>query len=135
MHHISCGWQKGTSRDGATSNSEINKSVPHSLSSYSMLGWKYQWVSEGVSQHNRWNRKIFKIHKNFLKGLGLLWRHFWAWLSLTNTHKLFWRKIEAGFQVIFWAGKALFFMIPNIQFGIWYYLTVWFCLSTWQLDL
>ena len=41
------------------------------------------------------------------KYFRLLWRHFWAWLYLTNAAKMSWRYCEAGFGVIFSTRKSL----------------------------
>ena len=52
-------------------------------------------------------------------GLGLIRRHFWAWLSLTNTPKVSESKYQVGFGVIISGQNPQTFMIP-IYSTIWY---------------
>jgi len=42
----------------------------------------------------------------------VLKRHFWAWLSLTNTPKVSESKYQAGFRVIISGQNPQTFMIP-----------------------
>ena len=48
------------------------------------------------------------------KGLGLIWKHFWAWLSLTNAPKVSESKYQAGFGVIILGQNPQTFMIAII---------------------
>ena len=42
----------------------------------------------------------------------MIWRHFWAWLYLTNTPKVSESKYQAGFGMIILGQNPLTFMIP-----------------------
>ena len=44
--------------------------------------------------------------------MELIWRHFWAWLSLTDTPKVPESKYQAGFGVIVSGQNPQTFMIP-----------------------
>jgi len=56
--------------------------------------------------------EFLKFHNYLMKGLGLIWRHFWAWLSLTNAPKVPENKYQAGFGVIILGQNPQTFMIP-----------------------
>ena len=63
MYCMYCGWQKGTSRDEATSNSEEIKPIALSIVKLCLDGG----ISQLVSQHNILvNRNILKFHRNFV---------------------------------------------------------------------
>ena len=47
-----------------------------------------------------------------MEGLGLIWRHFRAWLYLINIPKVSESKYQAGFGVIILGQNPLTFMIP-----------------------
>ena len=81
-----------------------------------------EWVRSELVSIKFWlSRKFLKFHKNLLEGFKVVTlRHFWTWLSLTNTPKLFWRNIEAGFWVIFGLQK------PYSSQSLIYIYTVWF---------
>jgi len=81
------------------------------------LGEAGQSVSQSVSQLVEDSVKYNKISfiAACLKGLGLILRHFWAWLCLTNAAKLLKRKCETGFWVIFLGSKSQTSMILNLQ--------------------
>ena len=61
------------------------------------------WLKASVTYlvENSEKKVNFKnFYSNLLEGLGLIWRHFWAWLCLTNTAKLLKRKCEVYFWMI-----------------------------------
>ena len=67
-------------------------------------------LAEGIKNSVKYN-----FFWNFIVtcwSVGLIWRHFWAWLRLTNAAK---QKCEAGFWVILLGRKPQTTMIPNIQ--------------------
>ena len=68
-----------------------------------------KWASKSVSQSVENLTKFLKSAELFL---GLIWRHFWDQLYLTNTDKQSKGKILAGFWVIMTLWKPQTFMIP-----------------------
>ena len=104
-HWNCCGWWKGTSRDEATLITEKIKFLPMSYACLKALL---------VSQYKNLLNTIFfqKFITIRWKGLGLIWRHFWAWLCLTDTLKLSESKYQAGFGVIM-GPKSPNFVMPS----------------------
>ena len=60
----------------------------------------------------KWSKQLSNFISIWWKGIGLIWRHFWAWLYLTNTVQLSEFKYWAGLGVIFLGQNLLTFMIP-----------------------
>ena len=84
------------------------------FSSYACLKALVSKVSQSVEKSTKY--ETFKIH-NYL--MGLIWRHFWAWLCVTNARKLAESKYQAGFGVIILSQNPLTFVIPI--YITWYY--------------
>ena len=107
------------------SNVEQWKNQAQSLIRYRVtLDWRHH---AGISGKFHWIT-FKKIVATYWTYLGLYWRHFWAWLFLTNVIPTNTAKApgpvwycQAWFWVTFSARKAQTTMIPNIQ----YYLIVW----------
>jgi len=59
----------------------------------------YAWLKASV------RKKITNILKFYRNLLESFWKHFWAWLCLTNAVKLLWEKCEVGFRVTFFCWK------------------------------
>ena len=99
--HCSCGWWKGTSWDEAMMIREEIKSLAPSYACLKALVSKQ--VSKASKQASKVSKSDRKMHciRNFItiwwKSLGLIWRHFWAWLYLTNPLKLSESKYKDGF--------------------------------------
>ena len=100
-HCSCCGWWKGTSWDEAMLISEEIKSLAPSYACLKALVSKQ--VSKASKQASKVSKSDRKMHciRNFItiwwKSLGLIWRHFWAWLYLTNPLKLSESKYKDGF--------------------------------------
>jgi len=66
-----------------------------------------------VSQKkNALNTAFLKFHNYLMGGFRIDLKTFWAWLSLTNTHKVSESKYQAGFWVIILGQNPQTFMIP-----------------------
>jgi len=128
MHCTSCDWQKGTSRDKATLNSEEIKPVATSIVELRLAEgiseWICEWISEGVSiVFNK--LEIFKFHKNLLEGFRVTLKAFLGLAKSNHQYSQAVFKEDWGWflgNIVGWKSHILHDPCYTVQ----YYRTVWY---------